>query len=511
MEIGAFRDAAAEHNVIPLCRAVAADTLTPVALYLAARRAGRRGFLFESVEGGRHVARYSIVGVDPRERLAARGRETFLRDTTGAERALGLPLHEALKERLRTFRPCGAPGLPRITGGYVGYLGSNAAALLERLPVRPDPFGLPDACLYRFDDLMVYDHVRGEVLLLANAHTGEHATVEEAFADARSRVDGLSSLLETVAGRPMESASPALPGGPPDAERSRYLAAVERAQRHIRDGDLFQIVLSVQERLPFGGDPFEAYRRLRRANPSPYHFFLDQEEAVVFGASPEMLARVEGRAVELRPIAGTRPRGADEAGDAALERDLLADEKEAAEHVMLVDLGRNDAGRVCEYGSVEVSGFRTVERYSHVMHLVSRVTGTLREGVHPVDAFFAAFPAGTVSGAPKIRALEILNDLEPAGRGVYSGAVGYFDYRGNLDSCIAIRTVVVRDGVAQVQAGAGIVADSVPEREFAECGHKMAALKAALGRVGRRTSDADRSIAGSSLAPPPSSAPEVTP
>jgi len=503
MEIGAFRAAAAEHNVIPLCRVVAADTLTPVALYLAVRRAGRRGFLFESVEGGRHVARYSILGVDPRERLTARGRETYLRDGTGAEQALGLPLHEALKERLRTFRPFEAPGLPRITGGYVGYLGSSAAALVERLPVKADPLGLPDSCLFRFDDLLVYDHVRGEVLLLANAHVGQNAAPEAAYADAEARLEGLSTLLETAAGRPMEAAGPPFSAGPPEAERARYLAAVGRAQGHIRDGDLFQIVLSVQERLPFAGDPFEAYRRLRRANPSPYHFFLDVEEAVVFGASPEMLARVEGRALELRPIAGTRPRGADEVGDLALERELLADEKEAAEHVMLVDLGRNDAGRVCEYGSVQVSGYRTVERYSHVMHLVSRVTGTLREGVHPVDAFFAAFPAGTVSGAPKIRALQILDELEPVGRGVYGGAVGYFDYRGNLDSCIAIRTVVVKEGVAQVQAGAGVVADSSPEREFAECGHKMAALKAALqsSAVGRPPA----------LAPRPSSAPEVAP
>ena len=240
------------------------------------------------------------------------------------------------------------------------------------------------------------------------------------------------------------------------------------------------MVLSLQERIPFEGDPFEVYRLLRMANPSPYHFFLDQEEAVILGASPEMLARVEDRRLEVRPIAGTRPRGATPEEDRALQEELLADAKEGAEHVMLVDLGRNDVGRVSESGSVQVAAYRTVERYSHVMHLVSSVTGQLRPEVHPVDAFFSAFPAGTVSGAPKIRAMEIIHDLEPAARSAYSGAVGYFDYRGNTDTCIAIRSMIIQDGIAQVQAGAGIVADSVPEREFDECRHKMAPLKAAL-------------------------------
>ncbi len=262
--------------------------------------------------------------------------------------------------------------------------------------------------------------------------------------------------------------------------RTAFLEGVAQAKRHIVDGDVFQVVLSIQERIPFAGDPFDVYRLLRMANPSPYHFFLEQEDAVILGASPEMLARVEGRQLEVRPIAGTRPRGVTPAEDQLLREELLADAKEGAEHVMLVDLGRNDVGRVSAYGSVQVAAFRTVERYSHVMHLVSSVTGQLQEDVHPVDAFFAAFPAGTVSGAPKIRAMEIIHALEPVARGVYSGAIGYFDYRGNSDTCIAIRSTVIQGGVAQVQAGAGIVADSVPEKEFDECRHKMAPIKAAL-------------------------------
>lgn len=479
MDFHTFEKSAGEgYTVIPLSRVLAADTVTPVGLYLAARRAGLKGFLFESVEGGRHVARYSILGVEPRERIWARGGDVHVRNGEESPPAGSFP--EVLKSRLADFRVLEVPGLPRIAGGYVGYLGYNCAAMVERLPAKPDAAGLPDASLYRFDDLAVYDHVRSQVVLVANALPREHESLQATFDDATARLSRLEGVVASASAAPME-ASGEYPASSSGVRREAYAAAVAKAQEHIRDGDIFQVVLSVQERVPFSGDPFQVYRRLRMANPSPYHFYLDQEEAVVLGASPEMLARVEGRALEVRPIAGTRPRGATPAEDEARGRELLADAKEAAEHVMLVDLGRNDVGRVSEFGSVQVAAFRQVERYSHVMHLVSSVTGRLREGVHPVDAFFACFPAGTVTGAPKIRAMEIIHDLEPSGRGVYSGAVGYFDYRGNLDTCIAIRTLVVAGGSAQVQAGAGIVADSDPMREFDECGHKMAVLKAALG------------------------------
>ncbi len=480
MDFKDFEKAAAEgYTVIPLHEVLAADTATPVSLYLAARRAGLNGFLLESVDGGRHLARYSIVGVNPRERIEARGGQVFCRNGCGEALQDGA-FPEVLKARLRRMRALDVPGIGRFSGGYVGYIGYNCAAMMERLPVKADPLGLPDAVLERFDDLIVYDHARGRMALVANAAVAESTPARLAYDEARRRLAHLEKAVTVAASQPLGDESP---GASPVAETAcqRYVSGVERAKEHIRRGDIFQVVLSVQERFPFDGDPFEIYRRLRMANPSPYHFYLDQGEAVILGASPEMLARVEDGTLEVRPIAGTKPRGATEAEDDALQRELLNDPKEAAEHVMLVDLGRNDVGRVSEYGSVEVASFRRVERFSHVMHLVSSVKGRLKKTVHPVDAFFACFPAGTVTGAPKIRAMEIIDELENIGRGVYSGAAGYFGYGGNIDTCIAIRTLVASGGAVQVQAGAGIVADSIPEREFAECGHKVAALKGALG------------------------------
>lgn len=478
MDIQTFQQLARDYNVIPVSRSLAADTLTPVAIYLSARRAGERGFLFESVEGGRHVARYSILGLSARERITARAGRVAARrgDATILE---GTSLPELLKARLSAFKPFEAPGLPRFGGGYVGYMGYNCAASVEELPVKTNPFDLPDASLYRFDNLVVFDHVESRVILIANGVLEDHPDAEAAHANASARLDRLAEIVRTAGAVSLETNGGSVPE--PSAEvREAFLKGVARAKQHIVDGDIFQVVLSVQQLVPFGGDPFDVYRLLRMRNPSPYHFFLEQEDVVVAGASPEVLARVENRQLEVRPIAGTRPRGKDAAEDLALREDLLADPKEAAEHVMLVDLGRNDVGRVCKYGSVQVAAYRTIETYSHVIHIVSSVTGTLRDDMHPVDAFFATFPAGTVSGAPKIRAMEIIHDLEPASRGIYSGAIGYFDYRGNTETCIAIRTAIFRDGIAQIQAGAGIVADSVPEKEFDECRHKMGSVKAAI-------------------------------
>ena len=483
MDIQTFERLASEFNVIPLARTLAADTLTPVAIYLAARRAGERGFLFESVEGGRHVARYSILGLNARERITATNGVVVAQVGERLVQEIG-NLPDVLKKRLASFHPFQAPGLPRFGGGYVGYLGYNCAAATERIPVKANPFGLPDASLHRFDDLVVFDHVESRVVLIANAVLSEHSNLREAHDDAASRLEHLANIIRSAGAVPLEQREACLPE--PSAEiREAFLQGVARAKQHIVDGDIFQVVLSIQEMIPFGGDPFDVYRLLRMSNPSPYHFFLEQEDAAILGASPEMLARVEGRQLEVRPIAGTRPRGATPVEDQALREELLSDAKEGAEHVMLVDLGRNDVGRVSSYGSVQVAAFRIVENYSHVMHLVSSVTGHLKDEIHPVDAFFATFPAGTVSGAPKIRAMEIIHDLEPASRGIYSGAVGYFDYRGNTDTCIAIRSTIIKDGIAQIQAGAGIVADSVPEKEFDECRHKMAPMKAAVAAANR--------------------------
>lgn len=464
--------------VIPRLRHLAADTLTPVSLLLAARRTGLRGFLLESVEGGRHLARYSILGFEPRERILLREGQVFL-ERSGRSEAQPGSLPEVLKARLAARKPEGTEPLPRFAGGFVGYLGAACAAETERLPRKPGPLNLPDAVLARFDDLLIYDHVQGRVTLLANALPGELGSLVAAEADAQARLDRLEALVGRATAEPL--AFDGLRGGAPDLPgREVFREGVRQAQAHIRAGDVFQLVLSVQTIQACALDPVTVYRRLRMGNPSPYHFFLDFPEGAVLGASPEMLLRVEAGRAEVHPIAGTRPRGTTPEEDAALRRELLEDPKEAAEHVMLVDLGRNDLGRVCRFGTVRVEAFREVEAYSHVLHLVSRVTGELRPEAHPVDAFFAAFPAGTVSGAPKLRALELLDGLEKPGRGIYSGAVGYFDDRGNLDTCIAIRTVVLKDGLAQLQAGAGLVADSDPDREFDECRHKLAPLAAAL-------------------------------
>nr|WP_320133799.1 chorismate-binding protein [uncultured Holophaga sp.] len=467
-------------NVLPLTRTLAADTLTPVGILVAARRRGLKGFLLESVEGGSHLARYSILGFEPRERLYSRDGKLFRRTPKGDECLPG-SLPEALKARLAAFRPQELPEVPRFAGGYVGYMGYACAASVERLPVKPDPFGLPDAVLERFDDILIYDHARSRVTLLANAVLEDHPSETEARAEAEIRLARLADLVASAGASPLDCAErkpelPDLPG------REAYAAAVTKAKEHIRLGDIFQVVLSTQHITPYAGDPLDIYRRMRMSNPSPYHFFLDQADATILGGSPEMLVRVQNRQMEVRPIAGTRPRGATPEADELMKQELLEDPKEAAEHVMLVDLGRNDVGRVCEFGSVKVAAYRTVETYSHVLHIVSSVVGQLRPDAHAVDAFFAGFPAGTVSGAPKIRAMEIIHDLEGPGRGVYSGSVGYFDYRGNLDTCIAIRTAIVKDGKVQLQAGAGIVADSIPDKEFDECRQKLAAAATSLVR-----------------------------
>lgn len=459
-------------------RQVSADTLTPIGLLLAARRHGLRGFLLESVEGGRHLARYSILGFEPQERILCRSGQVEL-ERFGERESVRGSLPEVLKVRLVSETSPTDEPLPRFVSGFVGYVGSACAAETEHLQRKPDPLGLPDAILTRFGDLLIYDHVQGQVLLRVHATPERFEGCAQAMADARDRLDRLATLVKQAAVPPLDfvglsPSSPELPG------RAAFIERVRRAQDHIQAGDVFQIVLSLQALCPCSVDPTTVYRRLRMGNPSPYHFFLDFPEGTVLGASPETLLRIEGTRAEVHPIAGTRPRGRSNEADAQLVRELLEDPKETAEHVMLVDLGRNDLGRVCRLGSVRVEAFREVERYSHVLHVVSRVTGELDPEVHPVDAFFAAFPAGTVSGAPKRKALELIDALEGPGRGIYSGAVGYFDDRGNVDTCIAIRTVILRDGLAHIQAGAGVVALSDPDREFDECRHKLAPLAAAI-------------------------------
>lgn len=505
--------AAGPANLIPVTREFAADLETPVSVYLKLMDEPGASFLLESVEGGEQVGRYSFVGVNPRATIALRGRTVELSGGEGEKGRKGegvsspapLPpfspssyqladgediLH-VLKTALGQYRAADLPGLPRFAGGAVGYLGYDVVRFFEKLPetAAPGP-DVPDAIFLLADTLVVFDHARHRLILLANARiNGNGADVEAAYVDALRRIDRLAEKLL----RPL----PAVPtrrwgathGNGQEIEanmsRERYEAVVREAKEHIAAGDIFQVVLSQRFSRRTSAHPFAVYRALRMLNPSPYMFYFNFAplDLQVIGASPEMHVRLEDGVASVRPIAGTRRRGATPGEDAALAAELLADPKERAEHVMLVDLGRNDIGRVSEYGSVVVRDLMAVERYSHVMHIVSQVEGRVRSGLDAYDLMRATFPAGTVSGAPKVRAMEIIEELEGQRRGLYAGAAGYFSYDGSMDTCIAIRTMMMQGDRVSVQAGAGIVADSDPAAEYQECVNKASALLVAVARA----------------------------
>jgi anthranilate synthase component I len=493
-ERSAFLELARRGRLAFVYREVLADTDTPVAAYAKLGR-GPYSFLLESVVGGEKWAAYSFVGVRPRTVVRARGDEVeVLAPVDGGFRVTEHtrardPLRY-LDEHLAKLAPAVPPGLPRFFGGAVGWLGYDIVRSFEKLPnAKPDDLGLPELCFAITDTVVIFDNLRGTLKVVAAADVGEGIDPGRAYDDACARIEVILERLArpTPPLRPLEAA---LPGAPPAARatvaREAYETGVRRIQEYILAGDAFQVVYSQRFEVPRGDvDPFDVYRALRVTNPSPYMFHLEFPEAVVTGASPETLVRFEGGDVELRPIAGTRKRGGTPEEDAALEAELRADPKERAEHVMLIDLGRNDAGRVCVPGTVRVDEVMTVERYSHVMHLVSNVRGRATPGTRPVDVVRASFPAGTLSGAPKIRAMEIIEELEPARRGIYGGAVGYISYTGNLDLAIAIRTLVTKGDTIHVQAGAGIVADSKPAAEHAECVSKARAVVSAV-EIARR-------------------------
>ncbi len=455
------------------------------------------------MEGGERLARYSFVGGDPYLVLCVRGDEAEYRWLRGekagtVERATCRDPLAAVRAELERRPVARMPELPRFTGGAVGYLAYETAARFEPTVLVPaaDPLDLPGALFTFYDTLVVFDHVRHRAHLLTYAEVPVGGDGDQAaLSEARMRLDDMQRRLQgrtpRTAPRPLRRQkvvpSP-LPESSVAAERESFAAGVLRIQEYIRAGDCFQVVLSRRIARPLKATPFEVYRALRSINPSPYMFYLAQEDFAIAGASPEMLIRVADGEVSIHPIAGTRRRGADLERDAELACELLADEKERAEHVMLVDLGRNDVGRVCRPGSVKVTQFLDVERYSHVMHLVSHVTGRLSADQSPYDALRAGFPAGTLSGAPKVRAMQIIAELERQKRGVYGGAVGYVGFDGNLDMCIAIRTLVLKDGYAYAQAGSGIVADSTPEAEFMETENKLGAVLQALEEAETRCS-----------------------
>jgi len=476
---------------VPVFAELPADLDTPLSAYLRLRP-GRYSFLLESVEGGEKWARYSFLGTDPLMVLTAKNGRISLRHAGGRTERLadGNPL-TALRDVLRRFEPVAVPGLPRFQGGAVGYLAYDAVRHMERLPAAAtDDLGLPDAVFLLSDTLIVFDNLRHRLLVIANAHVEghDHAALDAAYDRAAVRIGMTLAKLA----RPARARTPlTLPAPGPllalgeegfasTMDEAAFCEAVRRAKEHIAAGDAYQIVLSRRLDCRLDADPFTVYRALRTINPSPYLFYLRLGATTIVGSSPEVLVRVEGDRVEERPIAGTRPRGATEAHDRQIEEEMKADPKERAEHVMLVDLGRNDVGRVSRLGSVEVTEFMGVERYSHVMHLVSHVIGRLDPGRDALDVLQACFPAGTVTGAPKIRAMEIIDALEPTQRGPYAGSVGYVSYSGNLDSCITIRTIVCSGSRASVQVGAGIVADSDPKAEWLETSSKARGLVLAL-------------------------------
>jgi anthranilate synthase component I len=481
-----------KHSLVPVYRTVTADLETPVSAFLRIAAEEPEAFLLESVEGGEHVGRYTFIGVEPYKKMVARGRHITVREGRREQTFEG-DIFEELKKALGGHTPARLPGLPPFTAGAVGFFAYDVVRQIERLPsLAKDELGVPDACLMFFDQVLAFDHVKKEIHLIVTADLKREAR-EGAYERSVRRLNRMEKRLASAL--PVRRKKRAL-GKLKVSSRTpngTFLKAVERTKEYIASGDVFQCVLSQRFDCVPGVDAFEIYRALRIVNPSPYMYFLrfgleaeGKKKATVahiVGSSPELLVRVHGRAVEYRPIAGTRPRSADEAEDRALADDMRSDEKEVAEHVMLVDLGRNDVGRVSEFGSVKVKELMVVERYSHVMHMVSSLEGKLREGLNAIDAFRACFPAGTLSGAPKIRAMEIIEELEPARRGVYGGSVLYADFSGNLDSCIAIRTLYMSGEQGHFQAGAGIVADSVPEKEFEESVNKARAVVRAIERA----------------------------
>ncbi len=463
-------------NLVPVYYEMMADLETPVSAYLKVAR-GNYSFLLESVEGGERLARYSFIGTEPSLILS-----------TGTENRTD-PLF-LIEEEFKQFKLVPVGGLPRFHGGMVGYLSYEVARHFEKLPSpENDPLGLPESVFMLADTILVFDHLTHKIKVVSHAHL--NGSVEKAYQEATDKIDSLVQRLR----QPIAVETPPITSTKYDVTSNisptEYAAIVSQAKEYIYNGDIIQAVMSQRFARQTEASPFAIYRALRSINPSPYMYYLQLDDCHIVGASPELLVRVEDGTVSNHPIAGTRPRSKDTAQDKALEEELRNDEKERAEHLMLVDLARNDIGRISEPGTVTVTQLMDIERYSHVMHLVSHVQGKLRGEFSQYDALRACFPAGTVSGAPKIRAMEIIADLEPDKRGPYAGAVGYFDFSGNLDTAIAIRTIVIKNGVAYVQAGAGIVADSVPEKEYQESVNKAQALLNAIAQAEKNHVAAD--------------------
>ena len=479
-EFKTFCQLAHQGNLVPVHDTYTADLLTPVGAYLRIARNAKYSFLLESVEGGETIGRYTFTGVNPEEVFRARGRSCML-ETRGKTIRFDENPVEQLRRLTARYKPVPVAGLPPLTAGAIGYFAYDMVRLVERIPnTGRDDIGADDCVMMFYLGLVAFDHVQHRVSVIRNVFTEGPGSLHDKYDAAIREIGRMRRLLEGPLPRQRRARSAKPVHVQSNMTKHHFIGVVDRAKEYILAGDAFQIVASQRFSAKVRTDPFEIYRALRVVNPSPYLYFLKLDDLSVVGSSPEMLVKVQGRNAFYKPLAGTRPRGRDEKEDRGLEAELLADPKERAEHIMLVYLGRNDLGRVCEYGSVKVDRLMFVERFSHVMHLVSSLSGKLRKEVDCFDALMACFPAGTLSGAPKVRAMEIIDELEPTRRGIYAGAILYLDFSGNVDSCIALRTLVAKDGRVYIQAGAGIVADSVPEREYEETVNKARALVKAL-------------------------------
>ncbi len=466
-------------QTIPVYKRILADLLTPVAAWVHLSQKADHAFLLESVEKGNQYARYSYVGVNPQKILSHSDGKTTITEN-GQTTEIETPFLDLLRETQSQYNMVKLPGIPAFTGGLVGYLGYETIAWVEDIPTHAHTaMDVPDSVFMLFEDMIAFDHLKGSALVISNVNVNASQDLQSQFIAAHARVDVIGESLHSDVDyqTPVRVEKSKVSS---NYDQATFESAVLKAKQHIVDGDIFQLVLSQRFERKLSVAPTTLYRALRNINPSPYMFHLKIDDFDIIGASPELLVKVEDGTVEIRPIAGTRHRGASESEDKALAEDLINDEKECAEHLMLLDLGRNDVGRVSEFGSVTIPENMVIENYSHVMHIVSDVKGKLAKDKDPFDALMSGFPAGTVTGAPKIRAMEIIHDLEPERRNIYSGAVGFFDFTGNVNTCIAIRTMVMKDGIVHFQSGAGIVHDSDPTKEFEETVNKAKAIMAAI-------------------------------
>lgn len=478
-----FKEKAKEGNLIPVYREILADLETPVSAFLKIDE-GEYSYLLESVEGGEKWARYCFLGSKPSVVFKSKGDKIYVtrNGVVKEEKVDGNPLN-SIKKLMSEYKPVKVEGLPRFFGGAVGYIGYDMVRFFESLPHEAvDDLNIPDSVFVITDTILIFDNIGQKIKVVSNAHIRD-SDVERAYREAVGRIDSIIDRLKKTVGSQQSAVSSQkskMKEIKSNVSKEVFKESVQKCKKYIKDGDIFQVVLSQRLETDFQSDPFDIYRALRTINPSPYMYFFKLGDIKIVGSSPEVLVRVEDEMVEVRPIAGTRPRGATEEEDKRLARELLSDEKERAEHIMLVDLGRNDIGRVSKKGSVEVNELMVIEKYSHVMHIVSNVKGRLEKGIDCYDVIKATFPAGTVSGAPKIRAMEIIEELEPTRRGIYAGSVGYFSFSGNMDMAITIRTLLIKGNTAYLGIGAGIVADSEPEREFEETMNKGKALIKAI-------------------------------